>query len=169
MNLIEFKDDVTKANAATFNQFQKNINDGKAEKSIVDNTIKSVKIAGNLAAQDMAWRILKLPNNWNGIMFITSPNYAGQMQNNMVAISNSYGVVGVDVILGTVFAGKLFKQIRVIQKNGENAYIELITNGTINEIELNITVIGSAETNTLEFLNTIGKIEAGYSAKLIDL
>lgn len=127
------------------------------------NGFVSVNLGGNLG-NPMPWRILEIPRQFNGTLYITSENYGGVMQNCILQISNAYGNVTISALSKQTYSSQLFSSARLVHALGNVAYLELITERTLNQTNLQITMVHSQNEGEYQFLNEAGNIPSGWSS-----
>jgi hypothetical protein len=127
------------------------------------------KNLGGYLSNPMAWRILEIPRQFNGTIYITSENYGGVMQNCILQVSNAYGRVSILALSKQTYSSQAFSSARLVYTLGNVAYLELITERTLNQIDLQITMIHSQNEGEYQFLNEIGSVPSGWSETTISL
>lgn len=138
------------------------------------NTLQSVSTyhvgtTGNLASTDMWWRVLQLPNQYCGLVCLTTPGVEGVMTNAMFYISNSYGNAFIQKISSVPYSKSTFQNARIVYATDRQCYLELQTNGIVNQVQLVMNLFGSLAQGSFTILNAVGSVPSGYSTSVIAL
>lgn len=127
-------------------------------------------IAGLLNSANLWWRVLELPSQFCGFIFLLTDNFSGIMQNNIIKITNSYGVVELETLSNTTFASKKFSTLRLIHKpKTSSTYLEIQANGTLRQIAIHIGIVGMTTNGSFYKHNEVGKIDSGYNVTSVNL